>query len=272
MTTSPKTTRTLDVRPGMGEMVKPVELIEFRGAARLTLHDRRLYNILLHHAFGPDLATENRRFEIALSDLKDGHDSNDRLIQSIEALMRTVVTIRRGNGRTERVQLLGWNDISDPDRTRGTLRYSMPPELAVLLRDSTVFAKLEIEVMRNFTSKYALALYEAVSRRVRLRHMMTELLDLSDFRELLGVEGGKLEGYGNLNKFAISPALVEVNALAEFSVSVHPQKTGKRITGVLLGWAMKDEGGRRAAWAELQRPRVGRRARITGTVEPWTPE
>lgn len=45
-----------------------------------------------------------------------------------------------------------------------------------------------MEVLRAFTSKYALALYEAVARRVRLKHVFTEPFALDDFRELLGVE------------------------------------------------------------------------------------
>ena len=130
--------------PNMGEMVKPVELIEIKGAARLALADRRLFNILLLNAFGPELGSENRRFEIPLIELRETHDSNDRLVRSIEALMTTVVTIQRPDGSTDRVQLLGWNNLSDPKRRRGTLRYAIPPELAMLLRDSMVFAKLEI--------------------------------------------------------------------------------------------------------------------------------
>ena len=82
------------------------------------------------------------------------------------------------------MQLLGWNNLSDPKRKRGNLKYSIPPELALLL-GSTVFAKLELEVLRAFTSKYALALYEAVARRVRLKHVFTERFALDDFRELL---------------------------------------------------------------------------------------
>ena len=87
------TTRTLEVTPNLGEMVKPAELIEFKGASRLTLADRRLFNVLLRTAFGPDLATENRRFELPIADLRETHESNDRLVQSIEALMTTVVTM-----------------------------------------------------------------------------------------------------------------------------------------------------------------------------------
>ena len=159
----PNNKRTLDIAPNMGEMVKPAELIEVKGSAKLTLADRRLFNVLLRQAFGPDLASENRRFEIPLADLRETHDSNDRLVRSIEALMTTVVTIQRPDGSTDRVQLLGWNNLSDPKRKRGNLKYSIPPELALLLKDSTVFAKLELEVLRSFTSKYALALYEAVA-------------------------------------------------------------------------------------------------------------
>lgn len=265
----PKTNskRTLEIVPSAGEMVKPSELIEVKGAAKLTLADRRLFNILLHHAFGPDLATENRRFEIPLTELRDTHDSNDRLVQSIEALMTTVVVMRRPDGSTDRVQLLGWNNLADPKRTHGALKYAIPPELAVLLRDSTVFAKLELEVLRAFTSKYALALYEAVARRVRLQHVFTERFSLEDFRELLGVEPGKLKTFGNLNQYAIKPALLEVNALSDFTVGIAPEKSGRRVTGVMVGWNAKSIDERKAAYAELQRSRVGRKARITGTVE-----
>lgn len=251
----------------MGEMVKPVELIEVKGAAKLTLADRRLFNVLLLNAFGPELGSENRRFEIPLAELRETHDSNDRLVRSIEALMTTVVTIQRTDGSTDRVQLLGWNNLSDPKRRRGTLRYAIPPELAMLLRDSMVFAKLELEVLRSFTSKYALALYEAIARRVRLRHVFTEELDLDAFRELLGVEAGKLTTFGNLNQYAVKPAILEVNALSDFTVSILPKKTGRRVTGVMVGWEIKDIEGRKEAYAELQRSRVGRRARIAGTVE-----
>lgn len=220
-------------------MVKPAELIEIKGAARLTLADRRLFNMLLRNAFGPSLGTENRRFEILLSELRDSHESNDRLVQSVEALMTTVVTIRRTDGSTDRVQLLGWNNLSDPRRKRGTFKYAIPPELALLLRDSTVFAKLELEALRSFTSKYALALYEAIARRIRFRKVKSELFSVDEIRDFLGVEADKLVTFGNLNQYAIKPAVAEVNKLSEFVVSAEPQKTGRRVTAVLLRWEAK---------------------------------
>jgi len=267
--TDPKTNslRTLDVRQSESEMVKPAELIEIQGAASLTLGDRRVFNLLLRNAFGPALAEEEREFEIPLSELRDNHEGNDRLIASVEALMKTVVTIRKPDGSTDRSQLLGPNNMADPSRPRGMFTYSFPSKLAVLLKDSTVFAKLETEVLRAFSSKYALALYESVARRVRLQHICTAEFSLEEFRDLLGVEAGKLKTFGNLNQYAIKPAVEEVNALAPFQVAVQPRKAGRRVVGAILGWNVKDIEGRKAAYQELQRPKIGRRARLNGSAE-----
>ena len=43
------------------------------------------------------------------------------------------------------------------------------------------------------------------------------------------------------------------------------------VTDALISWGAKNISGPKAACAELQRPRVGRKARITGTVEEMLP-
>lgn len=64
---------------------------------------------------------------------------------------------------------------------------------------------------------------------------------------------------------------MEVNALSDFTVTMVPEKTRRRVTDALIGWGAKDIEGRKATYAELQRPRVGRKARITRTVEETLP-
>lgn len=245
--------RTIDLVPTHGEMLKAAELIDVSGASALTLTDRRIYNMLLHAAHGPALGQPGARFEIPLSDLRDAHDSNDRLGDTIERLMRTIVVIQRPDGRVTRVALLGENDLSSAERRRGTLTYAISPSLAELLGDSHTFAKLELHVLRAFTSKYAFSLYEAVARRWRLTHVISEAFDLEGFRDLLGVPDGKLTAFGNLNAFAIKPAMAEVNALAQFGVQITPTKTGRRVTGVVLHWWEKELYERKAAFAALNR-------------------
>ena len=259
--------RTLELKPGFGEIIKPAELIDIRGAAELTLSARRLYNTLLAHAFGPDLAAEGHEFTIEITALKGTHESNDRLQESILALMRTIVTVRKADGSIERVALLGGNNFASPKRDRGTFTYSFDPRLAPLLRDSTVFGKLEVAVMHAFTTKYALALYEALSRRVRLASVFSEVFSLEDFRELLGVPPEKLSTFSNLKLKAITPAVAEINAMASFGCVVDPIKTGRKVTAVRVGWWRKDIDELKAAYAEVQRTKVGRKARLGGQTD-----
>lgn len=241
---------TLDLRPLDGEMIKPAELIDIQGGTGLTLAARRLYNMLLANAFGPDLAVEGHDFTISLAELRGTHRGNERIGDSIEALMKTVVLVRHGEGHTTRVQLLGGNDMADSQREHGTLTYSFDKRLAPLLKSSAVFAKLELAVLQAFTTKYGLALYEAVSRRIRLSFVFSEVLETDDFRELLGVPEGKLASFGNLRQKAIEPAVAEVCALAPFNCSVEvAERIGRKVTKIKLAWWRKTEDELRAMYA-----------------------
>lgn len=259
--------RTLHLVPQEGEMLKPMELIDIDGATGLTLHARRLYNQLIAHAFGPDLGQEGKEWAIDLAELRGSHNSNEHIAESIVSLMKTVVTVRLADGRTRRVQLLGGNDMGEADRRHGTLTYSFDPKLVPLLRESSVFGKLELTVMHAFTTKYGLALYEALSRRVRLASKFFEDFELEAFRELLGVPEGKLTTFSNLKLRAITPAVDEVNALASFGCKIEPLKSGRKVGVVRVFWWRKDINGLKEAYAELHRPKVGRKARITGEAE-----
>jgi len=65
----------------------------------------------------------------------------------------------------------------------------------------------------------------------------------------------------------LKPAVAEINALAAFQISVLPVKTGRKVSHIKVGWWAKDGSALREAFDEVQRSRVGRRARIAGVVE-----
>lgn len=253
-----KNRRTIELKPHHGEMIKPAELIDISGASNLSLVARRIYNQLIANAFGLEMATYGHEWSISLAELRGAHNGNEHVAEAVLALMQTVVTVKLSDGATRRVQLLGGNDMEDATRQHGKLSYSFDHRLVDLLKNSTIFGKLEIAVMMAFTSKYALALYEAVSRRVRLKHKFVEAFSIPEFRDLLGVETGKLETFSNLNLKAIKPAVQEVNALAHFNVKVLPEKTGRKVTGVSIGWWNKNEEELKAAYSAVRRHGGGR--------------
>lgn len=258
---------TLDLKPAAGEMIKPSETIDIVGVEGLTLQDKRIWNALIANAFGPEMREEDREFEIDLNPLRAAHNSNERVEDSIERLMKTIARCRMPNGSITRFQLLGGNNMGDPMRPRGMLSYSFDKRLVEVLRDSATFGKLELSVMAAFSSKYALALYEHMSRRVNLRNKWSQDYTVEEFRDVLGVGKGQLKAFGNLKQRAIVPALQEVNHWAPFRVTLSTTKRGQKVTGIILSWVWKDREGREKARAELARPKVGRRARMQDLQE-----
>ena len=253
--------KSVEVTTDKGVMVKPRELIEITGAGPLGLLDRRNFNILLDKAWGKELLHPHHQFTIDTSELRHGSANNQNMKASLRKLQQTLVVVTKSNGDQVTSQLLGSTRV----KPSGYLDYSFPLELSGLLRDSSVFAKLDLELMRSFSSKYAFALYEQVSRRVGLSYQMTENLSMQGLRDLLGVEDGKLTRVFNLTKKALGPALTEVNSITPYQVSIIPRKKGRKVTGFLMGWSIKDVSGMQQAYAELQRPKIGRRERLDGT-------
>ena len=266
--------KTLDVRPRNREAIKPAELIQVTGHHELTLNARRSITILWYNAHLQGIE-EGRDYSIEIDDLKpDNHKGYEMVEEAIEALMRTILTIRLASGKTRRVQFLGGNDLDDPDRPAGALTYSFDKRLIEILRDSTIWGKIAIPVLMAFTSKYAVSLYENIAQMANLSKKTFHTYTLDEFRDLLGVPPGRYRTFGELNKHVIKLAVAEVNALAAFGLAILPVKQGKKVTEIRASWWTKEPTALREAWEELQRTKLGRRARVAGTTElviPATP-
>lgn len=259
--------RTLSLTPRNREAIKPAELIQITGHHELTLNARRAITILWYHAHmqGVD---EGKDYTIEIDDLKpDGHKGYEMVEEAIEALMRTILTVKHSDGKTRRVQFLGGNDLDSPDRPAGVLTYSFDKRLIEILKDSTIWGKIAIPILMAFTSKYSVSLYENIAQVQNLSHKMMSDYSLDDFREMIGVQPGKYKTFGELNKHVLKPMVMEVNALAPFGVSLVPIKKGKKVVTIRVGWWKKDAESMNAAYAELQRPKVGRKARMEGTAD-----
>ncbi len=261
--------RTIEARPNAESLIKPGELVDLVEVTPLTLADRRIYNQLLENAW--DAIDKPVTHVIAKSDLRGSHNSNDRVGETIERLMSAIVKVRvtrDGEDAIERVQLLGGN--IETTRRDGLLEYEIPQRLRRIIKDSTVFARLQREVMFALSSKYALTLYEMIQKRGNLRYRSSEKFSLDDLRGILGVSRGKLTSWSNLKLRAIDPAVAEVNALSDYVVEVAPLKTGRRVTHVDLRWWRKDDSTSAEVERELSFSKVGRKARMSGTDEPLT--
>lgn len=260
MADSPKPYRTVDAKPSSESLIKPGELVDLIEVTPLTLSDRRIYNQLLENAW--DAIDKPVTHIIAKSALRGSHNSNDRVGESVERLMSAIVRVHvnwNGEPAIERVQLLGGS--IEGLRRDGVLEYEIPARLRRIISNSTVFARLQREVMFALSSKYALTLYEMVQKRGNLRWKSSEKFSLEELRGILGVPKGKLTSWSNLRMRAIEPAVSEVGALSDYMVEISPIKTGRSVTHVELRWWRKDGDGQGAAERAMQFSSVGRKVR-----------
>lgn len=259
--------RTLDAKPNDVSIVKPGELVDIIEMSPLTLTDRRIYNLLLAHAW--DRLAEPVQHAIPKRELQNSlHKGTDRLEDSIRRLMSAIVQLRVLDGKewvTKRVQLLGGNVV--PDADDGFIRYDFQPLMREIVSESRVFARLHKQIMFALSSKYSLALYEMIQKRGNMTRTYEEM-SINDFRSFLGVPAGKLNSWINFKNFAIRPAVSEVSDLSDFTVTVEPTKgKGRQFTGVRLSWERKGLPELREVERELNYSRIGRKARLKGIVE-----
>ena len=262
---------TLDLRPRDREALKPAELIQVTGHQTLTLFARRAITILWHNAHKQGVE-EGKDYSVEIDDLNpDRHRGYDMVEEAIETLMGTILTVKLRDGATRRVQFLGGNDLDDPKRPAGVLKYSFDKRLIEVLKDSRIWGKLSIPVLMGFTTKYAVSLYENIAQMVNLDYKNHHVYTLDEFRQMMGVQPGNYKTFGELNKYVLKPAVLEINALAPFGLQALPVKEGKKVVKIHIGWWHKNAAELQAAETELQATKTGRRARISGTVEYVTP-
>lgn len=268
----PKRRKTREQRLSVESMIKPGELIDFVEMSPLSLIDRRTYNLLLAHAW--DRIDQPVTHVIAKSELQglSRHESTDCIGDSIECLMaaivRTYVEID-GKPAIQRAQLLGsTTEARAPD---GLLYYTFSPEMRAIIRDSNIFARLHKDVILQLSSKYSLALYELCKKRVNLEHTWSEEFTVERFRQLLGVDPGALPAFKSLNQRAIQPAVAEINLLCDFGCAVEPVLAGRKVVKLKVSWWRKNTDELKTAYRELQASKVGRKARLKGTVERIAP-
>lgn len=263
---SAKSLKVLEITPRRDEATKPAELIQITGHQTLSLNARRAITLLWHAAHLQGIE-EGKDYSIEIDDLKsDDHKGYELVEDAIIALMKAILTVKLPDGKTRRVQFLGGNDLDDPDRASGVLTFSFDKRLVEILRDSAIWGKIALPVLMAFNSKYSISLYENLAQMSGLARKTYRDLSVDEFREVLGVEDGKYAAFGALNKHVIKPCMLEINALAPFGASILPVKAGKKVTHIRLAWWTKSKEDADLAWQEVNRSKVGRKARISTTV------
>lgn len=198
------------------------------------------------------------------------HRSRDELVEAISELHSTVISVRlvsrQGRAYVKSGPILSDVEREAEDLDSAEIRFEFSPTLRRVIADSTHWTAVSRRAVLAFESKYALRLYLFLSLRAPLRKT-GQSFDLTELRELLGLSGGTLSRWQDMRRFAIDPAIAEINHLAGFHAGYSTIKRGRRITGVRLTWGLKSPDELAETQRELDRSRIGRTARRDELVE-----
>jgi hypothetical protein len=271
--------KTIDQKTNLSGWPKAREVIEITGHHDLEAADRALLNTLYQHAHDSGRMTDARAdWTVPLSDLRFSkqHKGNERVLMSLERLLRIVVTVpyadkRTGESRFILTHLFDFFDISAEETARATLRFGLPRELQPILGRSGKWGRIRAEIVNALTSKYAIAVYELVQARAHLDKCV-ETIPLEQFRALVGVPPGKLERGNHFITRVLEPAVLEINGLSDMGVALTvvrktPNSPLSPIVGVTMAWWRKEGDEFRAAMQERAQPKAGRMARLKQQME-----
>jgi hypothetical protein len=135
-----------------------------------------------------------------------------------------------------------------------------------MAQDSNHWAILDRQAVFHLGSKYSVLLFQHISSLTNLKHVTSKRFTVPELRAVLGVPEGKMERFSNFKQIAVQPAIAEINSdLTRLHLTATYHKVGRTVAEVEIAWNVKDDLTK--VKAELDRPKVGRKARQDGTAE-----
>lgn len=274
--TGKKPTKTLDViaaANGKGEVVVPGEVAEihFPKGASLSLLASKLFVQLLDVAGAK--VCEPVEHRTTLESLNWSHRETAEIEETVRELQRTIVELTVGTSRGK-VRKSGpiLTDVTRPaDTSVGELVWEFSKTFRSVVRNSTHWAAISARAVLAMEGKYSPWLYQLAALHAGRREVSRDW-PLHELRARLGATAPSLRRWPDFRRFALEPAVAEVNHLTGVRVEWQPVKRGRTVVAVRLACWRKEAQELEEAAAELARPRVGRRARRDGTVEQLAEE
>ena len=214
----------------INEVIKASPAIQIE--SKITHLQRRAWNVLLANAYDELPNRDIHRVSVAELAKKLGFNSHneDYLKETLEALVDCTVKWNvLGKDKKERwgvASLLASAEIAN-----GICTYSFAAHLRPKLYNPRIYTKLNLRLQNQFTSRYALILWEICFDYFDIARGQgeTPFIPLEKFKELMGIRIEDYPLFKELNRNVIKPAIKEVNALTNFFIEVDQKRIGRRI-------------------------------------------
>ncbi len=197
--------------------------------AKLSLLQRKMSNVLLLNAYPHLLNQETHRIRVKELAEVVGFDSNDRKCLQ-DALLGLMKTVFKWNVIKKKGVETDWDAcvmIYKASMKGAWCTYCYSPDLREKLYQPQIYAQINMSIQRNFTSGYALALYEnCLSYRGAGE---TPWWSIQEVRQVLGLgDSAFYQEYRVLNRKVLKPALKQVNDTSDILLELAPVRRERR--------------------------------------------
>lgn len=109
-----------------------------------------------------------------------------------------------------------------------------------MVASSELFAVIDRALALSMKSRYSLLLYQFLATHWRKNHQRQIKLPLTELRRVFALQPSAYDQFKSLNQRVIAPAVAEISAASQFTVTAKPYYEGSRaVAGVVLSWEAK---------------------------------
>ena len=214
----------------INEVIKASPAIQIQ--SKVSLLQRRAWNVLLANAYNELPNQDIHSVSMVELSAKLGFDSGNQtyLKEVLKSIVDCTVEWNLLNKDNKQVwgaaSLLAFVEVEN-----GICFYQFPHPLRQKLHNPRVYAKLNLRLQNQFTSKYALILWELCFDYFDTDRDKgeTPFIPLETFKELMGLDETDYPVYKVLNQSVIKPAIKEINDLTAYNVEVEQKRLGRRV-------------------------------------------
>ena len=214
----------------INEVIKASPAIQIQ--SRISLLQRRAWNVLLANAYNelPDKEIHSVSVVELAAKLGFGDGNQEYLKEMLRSLRSCEVEwnlLNKDNKQEWGVAGL----LAEVRIVDGMCFYQFPHTLRLKLHNPRVYAKLNLRLQNQFSSRYALILWEICFDYFDTGRDQgeTPFIPLGTFRELMGLQADEYTTFKSLNQWVIKPAIKEINDLTNYHVEVEQKRIGRRI-------------------------------------------
>lgn len=213
---------------------KNVGFIHTSGDLSLIAH--RLSNVLLYFAYRnltavPAVRTHTIKVSTLTEYLNFESKNTAVLKEALKSLITTCIEFnlldKSGKEKWKAMTILSFAEISD-----GVCTYRYDEEMEAKIRDAQVYAYLSLEIQNQFTSTYALRLYENCNRFKGSGSTGEWSIPLA--RRILGAKSSSLDEFKRLKQRVIDPSVNEINKVSDINVSVKFNREARTVVGMTM--------------------------------------